>query len=39
MGDVYVFDGQNNIRAKTRYAMDQQLQRNDELGLGYGYAR
>ena len=24
-GDVYVFDGQNNIRAKTRYAMDQQL--------------
>ena len=24
-GDVYVFDGQDNIRAKTRYAMDQQL--------------
>lgn len=24
-GEVYVFDGQNHIRAKTRYAMEQQL--------------
>ena len=24
-GEVYVFDGQDHIRTKTRYAMEQQL--------------